>query len=414
MAASSNPFSHFVGLLLRLAIPCAILAAGWFGFRYLSDKVERPPKPAPKKVALRSRVEDMTKIDYPVIVKTHAIVQPHNQVTLTSQVSGAVAKINPSFEVGAYFSKGDVLVEIDPSDYQTELAIAESNLAAKRSELKLAKLVEERKLRLVESNAVSQGEVESASASREQSEANVALAETAVEQAQLNLKRTKIVAPFDGRVMSKLIGLGQMAGSNSPLGEVFAIDYVEVRLPISGDQRKFLDLPEFAQDAPLTVELRDGIQASGGAVWTGKIVRTEGVLDPNSRDLFAIARIDDPFGRQTGKPPLRIGQPVIAGIEGNTLHDVIALPRGAVRELDQIVLVNRADQTLLPMKIKPLWSDETKVIVEASTIPSEMWIATTPMSFTPKGAKIEIIPPADGSISIADSAPAETDKSAAN
>ncbi|MCC9608038.1 efflux RND transporter periplasmic adaptor subunit [Blastopirellula sp. JC732] len=356
----------------------------------------------------------MTKIDYPVIVKTHAIVQPHNQVTLTSQVSGAVAKINPSFEVGAYFSKGDVLVEIDPSDYQTELAIAESNLAAKRSELKLAKLVEERKLRLVESNAVSQGEVESASASREQSEANVALAETAVEQAQLNLKRTKIVAPFDGRVMSKLIGLGQMAGSNSPLGEVFAIDYVEVRLPISGDQRKFLDLPEFAQDAPLTVELRDGIQASGGAVWTGKIVRTEGVLDPNSRDLFAIARIDDPFGRQTGKPPLRIGQPVIAGIEGNTLHDVIALPRGAVRELDQIVLVNRADQTLLPMKIKPLWSDETKVIVEASTIPSEMWIATTPMSFTPKGAKIEIIPPADGSISIADSAPAETDKSAAN
>ncbi|UUO04541.1 efflux RND transporter periplasmic adaptor subunit [Blastopirellula sp. J2-11] len=414
MAKSSISLSILAGHLLRLAIPCAILAAGWFGFQQLAIQVERPPRPVPKKVLLRSRVEELEVVDYPVVVKTHAVVQAHNQVTLTAQVSGVVTKISPSFEVGAYFKQGETLVEIDPSDYQTALAFAQSELAAAKSELKLATLVEERKLRLVESNAVSQGEVDAASASREQSEANVALAETGVEQAQLNLQRTKIVAPFDGRVMSKLIGIGQLAGSNSPLGEVFAIDYVEVRLPISGELREFLKLPEFANDPPLPVQFRDGIQKSNETIWRGNIVRTEGQLDEDSRDLFAIARIDRPFGGETRTAPLRIGQPVIAFIEGKVLQDVVALPRGAVRQLDKIVLVNRADQTLLPISIKSLWSDAEKVIVSSSSIPEGMWLATTPMPFTPKGAKIEIIPAADTGISIADSTSPDTDKNSTN
>lgn len=414
MAADSSKISSFAGILLRLAVPCAILAAGWYGFQLLSDEVEKPEPPQPKEVLLRSRVEEIYVGEYPIVVKTHAVVQPHNQVVLNSQVSGMVTKISPTFEVGAYFNKGDVLVEIDPSDYESELSIAESELEAARSEFKLAKLVEERKLRLIESNAVSQGEVATASASREQAEANIALAETKVEQAKLNLKRTKIVAPFDGRVMSKLIGIGQLAGTNSPLGEVFAIDYVEVRLPISGDQRGYLNLPEFAEDAPLAVRLMDGLQQSDETVWQGKIVRTEGVLDPNSRDLFAIARVDDPFGRKSGNPPLRIGQPVVAAIDGKVLRNVATLPRSAVRQLDQIVLVDQKDQTLLPMKITALWSDADNVIVSSSVIPKNMWLATTPMPFTPKGTKIEIIPPTDTSISIAESASLETEESVTN
>ncbi|MEW4562764.1 efflux RND transporter periplasmic adaptor subunit [Bremerella sp. JC770] len=414
MADSSAPPSSWAGILLRLLIPCGILAAGWYGFQLLADKIEKPKRPEAKKVLLRSRVEEINLVDYPVVIKTHAVVQPHNLVTLTSQVSGTVAHISPAFEVGAYFNQGDVLVEIDPSDYETALAIAESELDAAKSELKLARLVEERKLRLVESNAVSQGEVETASASREQSEANVSLAETKVQQAKLNLKRTKILAPFDGRVMSKLIGIGQLAGTNSPLGDVFAIDYVEVRLPISGEQREFLDLPEFSDDAELMVHFRDGILSSDKFAWSGKIVRTEGVLDENSRDLFAIARIDDPFGRKSEKPPLRIGQPVIASIEGRVLHDVIALPRSAVRQLDQVVLVHRQEKTLLPMKIDALWADAENVIVSAASIPQGMLLATTPMPFTPKGAKIEIIPPATQGISIAGSTTQDADKSTTN
>lgn len=403
MAAFSIKFSRLFGTLFRLAVPCAILAAGWYGFQLLSISVEEPPEPEAKEVLLRTRVQELVAVDYPVVVQTHAVVQAHNQVTLTAQVSGTVAKVSPRFEVGAYFEKDDVLVEIDPSDYETALEIAKSELDSAESELKLARLVEERKLRLVKDNAVSQGEVETASASREQAEANVALAESNVKQSELNLKRTKILAPFDGRVMSKLIGVGQLAGANTPLGEVYAIDYVEVRLPISGEQREYLTLPEFPEDPPVDVDFRDGILSSHESLWSGKIVRTEGVLDADSRDLYAIARIDDPFGRKSNKPPLRIGQPVIASIAGAVLKDVYALPRGSVRQLDNIVLVDQNEQTLLPIKINALWSDSENVIVGMSSIPDGTWLATTPMPFTPAGAKIDIIPAADETIATVES-----------
>lgn len=400
------------GFCLRAALPCAILAGGWIGYSMLSVEMEEEPAPPAEERTLRTRVENLDVIDYPVVIKTHGIVQAHNQVTLTAEVSGVVTKVSPSFEVGSYFSAGELLVEIDPRNYIAAISMAESQLLAAKSALKLATLNEERKLRLIKSNAVSQAEVDEASATREQAEADVELAAAQLEQANIDLKRTRVVAPFDGRVQAKNIGLGQMANNNSPLGIIFAVDFAEVRLPISGRQHQFLELPEFAEDPSVEVVLQDAINESSEAAWQGKIVRTEGVLDENSRDLFAIARIDDPFGRESDCPPLRIGQPVVASIEGEVLHDVIALPRNAVRQLDQVVLVDRADQTLLPLTVESVWSDAEHVIVSGSAIPEGKWLATTPMVFTPEGARVEIIPDSSPTESIADSNTSDGSESA--
>lgn len=412
MATENATTRQFGGLLLRAALPSLILLAGWFGFSKLSTEVEEKPRPAEEKRTLRTRVEELEIADYPIFIKTHGVVQAHNQVTLTSEIAGVIRSVSPSFEAGAYFAEGEVLVEIDQRNYKAAVSMAESRLLAAKSALALAKLNEERKLRLVESNAVSQAEVDAASATREQAQADVDLAVAQLEQAKLDLQRTRVVAPFDGRVLMKNIGLGQMAGPNTPLGAIFAVDFAEVRLPISARQRQYLTLPEFADDPPVEVELRDAINKASEAVWKAKIVRTEGVLDENSRDLFAIARINDPFGRSSDYPPLRIGQPVVASIEGIVLHDVIALPRGAVRQLDKVVLVDQQEQTLLPITIESLWSDAEHVIVNRSEIPAGMWLATTPMVYTPEGAKVEIIPEATLTSSIADSAAIDSQTSA--
>ncbi len=403
-----------LGILVRALVPVAILALGWWGFSTLSIEVAKKPAPAPASLTLRTKVEDLVVDDYPIRVKTNAVVQSVNRVVLSAQVSGTIVRVSPSFEVGAYFKAGEVLVEIDRRDYETALSIAESELAAAKSALKLATLVEERKLRLVESNAVSRAEVFEASATREQAEAAVKLAQTRLAQASLNLERTRVVAPFDGRVQAKQIGLGQMANPNSPLGEVFAVEFAEVRLPISSEQRQYLELPEFAGDPTLKVELRDAINNTNDTIWQAQIVRTEGVLDESSRDLFAIARIDDPFGRESGHPAIRIGQPVSASIEGRVLRDVIALPRGAVRELDKVVLVNQEDQTLLPLSVSAIWSDADHVVVDGSSLPRNTWIATTPMAFTPKGSKVDIIPNAQSGTAIADAKADDAESSVAN
>src|SRR5690606_32919985 len=206
----------------------------------LSVEVEKEPPPEKEVRTLRTRVESLEVTDYPVRVETNAVVQAHNVVTLSAEVSGMVTRVSPSFDAGAYFAKGDVLVEIDPRRYETALAIAKSRVAGAVSALELAKLDEQRKLRLIERNAVSQAEVDVASATREQAEAQLELAQSEVKQAELDLARTKVIAPFDGRVQTRSIGPGQMASPNTPLGVIFAIDFAEVRLPISARQREFL------------------------------------------------------------------------------------------------------------------------------------------------------------------------------
>ncbi len=401
-STAANP-RHFASMLLRALPPIAIIAAGWWGYTKFMEQIEIAPPAAKDERVLRTRVQSLQVIDYPTVIETNAVVQAHNRVTLTAEVTGVVTMVNPSFEVGAYFSKGEVLIEIDARDYRTALSMAESRHESSKSALKLARLIEERKLRLVSSNAVSQAEVDAASATREQAEADVAIAQTELDQATLNLERTRVLAPFDGRVQAKNIGVGQMANTNNPLGEVFAVDFAEVRLPVSAQQREFLELPEFADDPPVAVELRDGINPTNGHVWHANIVRTEGVLDQNSRDMFAIARIDDPFGRKSGEKPLRIGQPVVAAIKGIVIHDVVALPREAVRQLDQVVLVQQPGNTLLPITIDAIWTDAEYVVVDKSAIPDNVWLATTAMVYTPVGAKVEIIDEPSTVTSIADS-----------
>ena len=153
--------------------------------------------------------------------------------------------------------------------------------------------------------------------------------------------------------------------------------------------------------------LRDAINESSDVAWKAKIVRTEGVLDENSRDLFAIAASIILSARDDDLPPLRIGQPVVASIEGIVLQDVIALPRRAVRQLDKIILVDRKDQTLLPLTVEAIWSDAKHVIVESSAIPKDKWLATTTMTFTPAGTKVEILPDAISTSAIANSSAAD-------
>lgn len=391
MAMATNKLVRSLGVLVRAALPVAILAAGWGAYRILAVEAEKAKAPPAEKQVVRTKVTELHVRDYQVVIKTHGVVQPHNQITLNPQVSGKIIHVSPAFHTGSYFSEGQLLVELDAKDYVIAVAMAKARHLGAESALQLATLNEERYLRLVRSNAVSKAEVEAASAARAQAAADLEFAAAQLERAELDLQRTKIWAPFDGRVRQKVVGLGQTVGPETALGDVFAIDFAEVRLPMSGRELQFIDLPELADDSPIEVELRDAISETSDTVWTAKIVRTEGVLDEDSRELFAIARVDDPFGRNSGHPPLRIGQPVVATIAGNVLTDVVALPRVSVRQLDHVNLVDKYTLALMPKTIVPIWSDEENIIVRDPEIQDGMLLSTTHLVYAPSGAKVEII-----------------------
>ena len=381
-----------LSLLARAMVPIGLLVAGSFAYSFLSVDIEKAKSPPAEEQAIRTNVTILRVLDYPVVIKTNGVVQAHNEVALNAEVSGQIIDISPAFEVGSYFSKGDMLVELDARDYRTTVAVTEAGLLGAWSALKLATQNLERSTTLFRSNYGSEAAVNQAIANHEQASAQLDAATARVEQAKRDLERTKIQAPFDGRVREKNVGLGQSVGPGTALGLVFAIDFAEVRLPIKARELPYLNLPELPDDSPLEVELRDAISNASETVWKAMIVRTEGALDEDSLELFAIARVDDPFGRKSGYPPLRIGQPVIGSIAGRVLDNVVAFPRGAVRQLDKVFFVDKTELTLFPMTIVPIWSDEEYVIVRDPLIADGALLSTTSLVYAPNGAKVEIIP----------------------
>ncbi|MCM2369823.1 efflux RND transporter periplasmic adaptor subunit [Aporhodopirellula aestuarii] len=391
--------------LTRVLIPICILASGGYGFAVLSVE---PPEDAARPVQeqkLRSRVTSLSVCDYAVKIETHGIVSAHNRVTLSAEVTGVIRSIEPAFEAGSFFQAGELLLEIDDRDYQIALKVAREQHKLANATLELAETAHERMEQLARQRSASTSEVDGTLAALVQAQAQVAITASAIETAERNLQRTKIYAPFDGRVVSKTIGVGQLVSSGTILGDVFAVDYAEVRLPISGRDLRHLKLPEREGDPSVEVELRDAINSSNGFVWEAKIVRTEGTLDADSLELFAIARIDDPFSLHSKHSVLRIGQPVVAKIRGEKLRDVVVIPRGAVRRLDQVYLIDENRHTLRSLTIDPLWSDAENVVVSGHSIEQGELLATTMLVYAPEGSPVEIIPEDPASASLAGQPP---------
>ncbi len=378
--------------VLRVLMPLGVLAIGWFVFSILSVKPEKPKTPEGKKRSIKTRVVELQVLDFPTIIRTRGVIRPHNEVTLTPQVAGKISRILPGFEDGTFFEKGDILLELDPQDYESSVIVAQAQLARADAAHKL----EQTRANQAKLNWDDLGLDEEPNdlvlrlPQLREAKAVVDSATAQLEQAKRNLERTKVSAPFNGRVRHRSVGLGQSVGPGTVLGTVFAIDFAEVRLPIAMRDMKFLSLPEGPEDPPVEVELRDSLNHDE-TVWKAKIIRTEGTLDQASLDLFAIARVIDPFGRKSGHPPLRIGQPVVASIAGTVLEKVIVIPRKGVQQLDRILLVDPAELTLSSRNIQPIWSGEEVVIIRDKDIPNGTLLAVTRIHYAPTGAKVEIM-----------------------
>lgn len=395
-------------ILIRAAFPALIIVIGVVLWKWLGIPVEvpKPEVSAPQK--LQTEKSELNPTPYSVTLQTQGVVKAEQETTITPLVSGTIVKIHPGFEDGAFFKEGEILLELDPADYQTAVLTAESALARSEAEL----IQEKARAKQARLNWEDIGYEEEPSPlvlripQLREAEANVSAAKAGLDQAQRNLERTKVKAPFHGRVAERLVGVGQAVGATTQLGNIFGTDTAEIRLPLAPSQLPFVDLPTNNDAAPVDVVLTDALRDPSRPTehqWTAKIVRTEGALDPDSRELFAIARIEDPFSLKSDSPQLRIGQPLRAEITGTTLEDVYVIPRIAVRGLNRIFLIEKEELKIKKMDITPVWSNEEVIIVRNDLSPGD-WLATSRLPYAPNGAPVEIItpPPADEAVGPAD------------
>lgn len=381
--------------LIRLLLPIIVLATGYLGYRLLSEEEEKKlPRPAASRV-IEAEALLLRKTDYRVTLLSQGTVQPHNQTSLTPRVSGRVIKISPKFESGSFFERGDVLLELDTSDFLSARIAAEARLA--RAEAALVQEEARAKQALLDWNDLGYTTEPTDLVLRKpqlkEAKANVKAANADLSETIRSLERTKVLAPYAGRVRQRMVGLGQSVSSGTTLGDIFSTDFAEVRLSLSGRELAHVTLPNNPEDPPLPITLVDALTDASTQTWEGMVVRTEGTLDEKSRKLFVIARVNDPFGLHTEtEGPLRIGQPVRAILEGSIIPDVFVIPRQTLRRPNEILLINPEDSTLKRQKIVPIWSDEENLVVTEDLI--EGWhIVTNRLAVAPNGAKVKIVEP---------------------
>ncbi|HLS97524.1 MAG TPA: efflux RND transporter periplasmic adaptor subunit [Porticoccaceae bacterium] len=326
----------------RLSV-VAILAAGLL-LSYLI--VAMKPNPAPQAPAPErahpARVVAARHVDSPVTVISQGTVTPKTEIDVTSQVAGQVVEVSPGFAAGGFFAAGEVLLRIDPRDYEIRLVQAEARLAEARKTLALEQgqarqaAREWRELGNPEANALSLRKPQLAAA-----EAAVKAAEAEVRQARLDLERTAIRLPFAGRVASTEVNLGQYLTAGRALARVFSSEVMEVRLPLTAHQMRLLNLKADSDSlTPLAVSL--GFTVDGHAYrWQGKVVRAEPRADPDSRLFHVVAEVRDAYDvGEDGHPPLLAGTFVEAAITSNPFRDVVALPRTALQQRDRVMVLD--------------------------------------------------------------------------
>ncbi|MFP4598903.1 MAG: efflux RND transporter periplasmic adaptor subunit [Persicimonas sp.] len=331
------------GWMLSLLISAVIVAvAGGLAALTFTTEPTAEKGGATKKTAMLVEVVDVERGDWrPRIVAT-GTVEPSQDIVLRPQVGGRVTELAPAFTPGGFVEEGELLIQIEAADYRHAVAQRKSELREALSELsvergrqdaaqaeydyldeELAPENEALVLRQPQLDAIQQ---------------QVGAARAAVEQAELDLRRTAVRAPFDAHILGRDTNVGSQVSPTESIGRLVGVEeyWVGVELPLS--KLRWVQTPD-QDDEGSRVRVRNRQAWPEDSFRSGRLFRLVGALDPDTRTAQLLASIPDPLAREADhqdKPPLMIGEYVEVAIEGKPLEDVVRIDRDYVRDGDTI------------------------------------------------------------------------------
>ncbi|KXI29943.1 efflux RND transporter periplasmic adaptor subunit [Paraglaciecola hydrolytica] len=380
--------------LKKILLPTVIVIATVLAFNFiLANPPEAQRGGAPKTAKIVVETQKLEALQYHVQVESYGVVKPRTQSILVAQVSGQIISIAAQFREGGFFEQGEVLAQIDDRDHLADVKTAQANVLTAQQTL----LEEEARAQQAFTDWQRLGNGQQASnlvlrkPQLEAAKAKVLSAQAALEKSQLNLERTKVIAPYAGRVLSKNVDVGQVVSNNSQLAEIYATDKVEIRLPIKNKDLELMDLPEQfrgAGNTPLGSPVLFHSDLVGEQNWQGNLVRTEGAIDTGAQQLYVVAQINDPYkATATNKYPIKIGQYVKAQISGRELSGVLMIPNATIYQGSYVYIV---EQGVLKRKdIVIRWQNSQQSII-ASGLEFGQQLVLTPLGQVSSGTAVSI------------------------
>ena len=336
--------------LLQALFAIVIVTLGVVG-AIIFIKLKKPPQRKQQDVrAPLVKVEQLHVRDIPMIIQGYGTVKPKVEVDVVPEVAGKVVHIHPELKVGGLIHGNETILQIDPRDY--ELAVRQAQAAVADANVKLETEQAEADVARKEwSQLHPDTEPTSLLVLREpqirKAKAMLESAEAQLATAKLRLERTSLSLPFDALITSEKVDLGQYVVMGQSLAKAYGTDAVEIEVPLEDDELAWFNVfensifangdPDLAKRAP--VEVRSDF-AGVEHTWKGYVVRTTGQVDKTSRMISIVVEVPDPFKVFDSRPPLLPGVFAKVLIKGKILGNAVAVPRDAIRQGNQIWLVN--------------------------------------------------------------------------
>lgn len=379
----------------KIIIPAAVVVTALLIVFFIkSNPPEARRFSSAPKAAISVSVLELVPQSYQVMIDSYGTVKPRTQSLLVAQASGQIIEVSDEFREGGFFEKSDVLLKLDDRDHQAEVKSAQANLLTAEQSLLEEKARGQQALtdwkRLGGSSQASSLVLREPQLAAAQ--AQVLSAQAALEKAELDLERTKVTAPYAGRILSRSVDLGQVVSNNTQLATIYAIDSVEIRLPIKNKDLSFVNLPE---------QYRDGAKNQAGSLvkfssdlvgeqtWQGQLARTEGAIDQNAQQLYVVAKIDDPYkSTASNQYPIKIGQYIKAQIAGKTVQNALIIPNSTIYQGTYVYVVE--GDVLKRKDVTFAWQNANQAMIKTGLKANDK-LVITPLGQVSSGTKVSIL-----------------------
>ncbi len=440
------------------ALVLVIVGLGVAGFLALKATKPAPPEKKTEEAQRVVRVIDAQKEDFRVTIQESGNVEPETVLDIVAEVPGRLVHVSDSLRVGYFVSEGELLLEIDPREYRLSIAEAKAaiaqlkaekakleqqrqnikrNLAVEEKKLELARSELERKHSLLASGSLSQSEVDRQELEYKQVEvsmlnqqnalallkseedlieAKIEATKAQMEMAEIKLEKTRIYAPFDGRVQAESVEPGSYVQVGQQLAVIYDISSMEIVLNLSPTKlRPLMQGRKEKTDGPNLTDLKKvnqwirergaqgtvsyGVGDETIAEWPARVTRLKAGLDETTRTIPVVVEVKEPFKRaEPGvTPPLLPGMFVTVTLQGPLLEDVFKVPRNALHE-SFVYLVE--DGRLATREVDVMFRTRDYAVISKGLEEGDK-IVVTPLSIPIPGMKLRIAeepvpePPAD-------------------
>ena len=379
-------------LLNLIFLPLVIIGAVLLVKNWIANKPERVVKKPPVVVPQAEYVARSLSTETPTIA-TFGTTQSFFETGVSAQVAGELLEVSANFNTGNRVSRGELLAEIDPADYLTAISQSETTLSQAKQTL-----AEEKTLSaLAAEDWVDSGRrLEDAAdftlrkPQLAAAKATVSSAEAQLQQARLNLERTKVRAPFDAVVTARSASPGNVVAIGASLGTLVSRDKAEVRLPLTPEQVSLVKIPNSGTSTDLQEATVARLQTPSqpGREWQARLVRTEPGVNLQNQVIYVIGQIEKPFEDLDRFLPL--GAFVNVKIEGKPIADCYHIPATALVE-DSFVWAIDEDDSLIKIPAKRLYSSKEMNLVSLEDSPLEdpVHISTRPLASFKIGEKVK-------------------------